>query len=132
MQLTLLRRIYRETACTRDSSVILWQIMNMRKQKPPPRAHIKQGLALLSLLALGGMAIAGPYGLLAWSENLQLLEQRTTRIAALKADKARLENLNLLLHPDHADPDLVGELLRSNLNVVHPNEVVLTLDESEG
>ena len=27
----------------------------------------------------------------------------------------------------HADPDLTGELLRSNLNVVHPDEVVMML-----
>ena len=90
---------------------------------------MKQGFALVLLLGLGGMAIAGPYGVLAWGENLQLLDQRTARIAALQADKARLENLNMLLHPDHADPDLVGELLRRNLNVVHPDEVVLTLDD---
>lgn len=96
----------------------------------PPKAHMKQGLALAMLLALGGLAIAGPYGVLAWSENLQLLEQRQARIAGLEADKARLENLNRLLHPDHADADLVGELLRSNLNVVNANEIVLTLDEN--
>ncbi|OYZ43953.1 MAG: septum formation initiator, partial [Novosphingobium sp. 16-62-11] len=27
--------------------------------------------------------------------------------------------------PRHADPDLVGELLRSNLNVAHPDELVI-------
>ena len=33
------------------------------------------------------------------------------------------------LHPDGADPDLVGELLRENMNVVHPDEIVITLDQ---
>jgi len=92
-------------------------------------AHGSQGLALGALLLLGGLAIAGPWGVLAWGENLQLLEQRTAQIAALRDEKARLENLNALLHPDHADPDLVGELLRRNYNVVHPDEIVLTLDD---
>jgi len=32
-----------------------------------------------------------------------------------------------LLDPRHADPDLTGELLRSNLNVIHPDEMVLLL-----
>ena len=31
------------------------------------------------------------------------------------------------LNPNSADPDLVGELIRKNLNVVHPDEVVILL-----
>ena len=88
-----------------------------------------QALALAALLVLGGLAIAGPHGLLAWNENLQLLEERQQRIVALRAEKARLENLNRLLNPAAADPDLVGELLRRNYNVVHPDELVLTLED---
>jgi cell division protein FtsB len=87
-----------------------------------------QGAALLCLLVLGGLAIAGPSGLLAWSENLQLRDQRQARIHSLKAEVAQLENRVELLDPESADPDMVGELLRSNLNVVHPDEVVLTLE----
>jgi hypothetical protein len=33
------------------------------------------------------------------------------------------------LDPRHADPDLAGELLRSNLNVVHPDEMVMLLNK---
>lgn len=80
------------------------------------------------LLLLGGLAIAGPSGFLSWSENLQLLDQRHAQIAALESDVATLQNRVALLDPAMADPDMVGELLRSNLNVVHPDEVVLTLD----
>ena len=36
-----------------------------------------------------------------------------------------------LLDPSGADPDLVGELLREKLNVVHPDEVVLTIDRAD-
>ena len=35
--------------------------------------------------------------------------------------------MHALLDPDHVDPDLSGELIRKNLNVVHPDEVVLEL-----
>ncbi len=87
-----------------------------------------QGLALSLLLLLTGLAIAGPSGLLAWNENRQMLEQRQARIASLTEQRDELKNRVDRLHPDHADPDLVGELLRENLNVVHPDEVVLTLE----
>lgn len=94
-----------------------------------PRQHITQGVALCILIALGGLAIAGPSGLLSWSENLQVLKQRQTRIAVLKEERAELKNRVALLDPDNTDPDLVGELLRSNMNVVHPDEIVIILDE---
>jgi cell division protein FtsB len=76
--------------------------------------------------------LAGPSGLLAWGENVALLEQRQDRIARLTAERDELENRVALLDLDHADPDLVGELLRRNLNVVHPDEVVLELEPPEG
>ncbi|MBX7493142.1 septum formation initiator family protein [Qipengyuania sp. 1NDW9] len=88
-----------------------------------------QNAALAVLLVLGGLAIAGPSGLLAWSENLRLLDQREAQLEALQKERAALENKVQLLHPDHADPDMVGELLRSQLNVVHPDEVVIKLDD---
>ena len=88
-----------------------------------------QGAALALLLLLGGLSIAGPSGVLAWSDNVRLLDERQTQITQLEADNARLTNLNSLLHPDHADKDLVGELLRSRQNVVHQDEIVLILDD---
>ena len=88
-----------------------------------------QSAALGALLVMGAIGIAGPSGLLAWSENLRLLDQREAQLAALQKERAALENKVALLHPEHADPDMVGELLRSQLNVVHPDEVVIKLDD---
>ena len=87
-----------------------------------------QGLALGCLLLLGGMAIAGPSGLLAWSENNRLLTQHQNELAQLRAQRDDLKNRVALLDPRHADPDLAGELLRSNLNVIHPDEMVMLLN----
>jgi len=92
---------------------------------------LTQGLALTVLLLIGGLSIAGPSGLLAWNENVQLLDQRQDRIATLSEERDRLQNRIALLNPDHADPDLTGELLRRDLNVVHPDEVVLTLEPQD-
>src|SRR5688572_14478776 len=85
--------------------------------------------ALGFLLVLAGLALAGPYGLLSWGENIALLEQRQDRIAALQAERDELHNLVTRLDPDHVDPDLATELVRRNLNVAHPDEYVLELEK---
>lgn len=92
------------------------------------RERLARGAAFACLVLLAGLALAGPSGVLAWSENLALLEKRQAQIAHLEADRDELRNRVALLDPRHADPDLVGELLRKNLNVAHPDEVVITLD----
>jgi cell division protein FtsB len=89
------------------------------------RLSRRAGIGLLLLMA--GWSIAGPSGLLAWSENLRLLDQRQKEVQQLTAQRDELKNRVALLDPRHADPDLTGELLRSNLNVVHPDEMVMML-----
>ena len=96
-----------------------------------PKEQMTQGLALAMLLLLMGLAIAGPSGLLAWGENTQLLEQRTAQIAALTEERDVLKNRVGLLNPLRADPDLVSEELRRNLNVLHPDEVVMALPKAD-
>lgn len=81
------------------------------------------------LLVLGALALVGPYGVLAWGENIALLEGREARIAELRADRDRLGNLVARLDPDHVDPDLATELVRKNLNVAHPDEYVIELEQ---
>lgn len=95
----------------------------------PPREHVKQGLALLLLVVLTVSAIAGPTGLLAWAENSDALEQRKARIAVLKEKRDALSNRVELLDPQGADPDLVSELVRKDLGVLHPDEIVITLED---
>jgi cell division protein FtsB len=89
------------------------------------RLSRRAGIGLLLLMA--GWSIAGPSGLLAWSENLRLLDQRQKEVQQLTAQRDEMKNRVALLDPRHADPDLTGELLRSNLNVVHPDEMVMML-----
>ena len=85
--------------------------------------------ALAFLLVLAGLALAGPYGLLSWGENIAVLEQRQDKIAALEAERDELQNLVTQLDPDNVDPDLATELVRRNLNVAHPDEYVLELEK---
>lgn len=94
-----------------------------------PSDPIKLSLALLLLLVLSGLAIAGPWGVLAWYENSAALEAREQQIAILTEELAALDNRVNLLDPRNADPDLAGELVRRNLGVLHADEVVVTLPE---
>ena len=97
--------------------------------RPPtsPREKLTQLGALGWLLLLGGLALAGPYGVLAWGESLSLLDKREKQIAAIEAENARLTNLVALLDPNHVDPDLSTELLRRDMNVAHPDEYIIDL-----
>lgn len=99
----------------------------LRNNPKLPRENFTQGLALMCLLAMGAFAVAGPSGVLAWSEQARMLESRQQELERLKTERDELHNRVDLLDPRHADPDLTGELLRSNLNVVHPDEMVMLL-----
>jgi len=94
------------------------------------REKLSRFAALGVLLVLAGLALAGPYGLLSWGENIAMLEQRQDRIATLEAERAELQNLVTQLDPDNVDPDLATELVRRNLNVAHPDEYVLELEKA--
>jgi cell division protein FtsB len=97
--------------------------------KSPGNAKLKQFLALCYLLGLGGLALAGPYGVLSWGENLSLLDKREAQIAQLEKQEADLRNRVALLDPRHVDQDMAGELIRSDLNVVHPDEYIYQLHD---
>ena len=93
------------------------------------REKVRQFGALGYLLLLGGLALAGPYGFVAWGENLSLLDKRDAQIKQLQKDRAELKNRVALLDPRHVDPDIAGELIRSDLNVVHPDEYIYQIHD---
>ncbi|HWU02663.1 MAG TPA: septum formation initiator family protein [Novosphingobium sp.] len=89
------------------------------------REGVAQGLALCSLLVMLALAVAGPSGLLAWGENRRLLSERKGEIEQLVKERDELRNRVALLDPKHSDPDLTSELVRKNLNVAHPDEMIM-------
>ena len=91
------------------------------------KERLVQGGTLALLLMMGLFVVAGPSGLIAWGENQRLLDQQNARLAELRLERDHLKNRVALLNPRSADPDLTGELLRSNLNVAHPDEMVMLL-----
>src|SRR3954453_3604996 len=92
----------------------------------PGRAIIREKFsqfgALGYLLLLGGLALAGPYGVLSWGESKRALEDRQHRIALLAHQRDELRNRVALLNPNSVDPDLSAELVRRDLNVARPDE----------
>lgn len=84
-------------------------------------------LAILLLMMFAGYAVLGSNGILAWGDYSRALKQRQHQLAAVEAERDRLKNRVDLLDPRHADPDMVDELVRRELNVTHPDEVVVPL-----
>ena len=83
------------------------------------------GLVLIAFF--GAYAVLGPNGMLAYGDYQRQLAKRERAYLALDQRRAVLKNRVQLLDPDHANPDMVDEMTRKELNVVHPDEVVVPL-----
>lgn len=73
-------------------------------------------------------AVMGPNGLLAFKDVRHDVEVRSVELAALEKHRAEINNRVKLLDPKGADPDLVEEQLRKQLNVARPDEIIVPLD----
>lgn len=92
------------------------------------RRMIWPALALLVVGNFAGYAVAGPNGLLAWGGYHRDLNERKVELAKLEAEKARLKHRSALLDPRKADPDMADELVRRDLGLVRPDEVIVPLN----
>lgn len=84
-------------------------------------------MALAVMAFFGVYAMVGANGLLAFSDYKAKLAKRERVFAALEARREMLRNRVALLDPRHANPDLVDELVRKELNVAHPDEVIFPI-----
>ncbi|WNO55045.1 FtsB family cell division protein [Stakelama saccharophila] len=84
--------------------------------------------AIVSMVFFGYYAVLGPNGVLAYRDYQHQLAQREARYARLDAERADLRNRKKLLDPRHVNPDLADELVRKELNVVHPDEKIIPLN----
>ena len=75
----------------------------------------------------GAYAVFGANGLFAYGDYQRQLARREKVYSALDGRRAVLRNRVALLDPDHANPDMVDEMTRKQLNVVRPDEVVVPL-----
>ena len=85
-------------------------------------------LALIVVGTFAGHAVAGPNGILAWGGYHRALVERRAELAQLEQQRAQLRHRSNLLDPRKADPDIADELVRKDLGLVRPDEVIVPLD----
>jgi cell division protein FtsB len=87
-------------------------------------------LAFLIIANFVGYALVGDNGVLSWGDYRRQKAERAVVLAELEAEKAQLARRAHLLDPRSADPDLVEELVRRDLGLVRPDEVIIRTDEA--
>jgi cell division protein FtsB len=92
------------------------------------RRSAAPALALIVVGTFAGHAIAGPNGILAWGGYHRALKERQAELAQLEQEKAQLKHRSALLDPRKADPDMADELVRKDLGLVRPDEVIVPLN----
>jgi cell division protein FtsB len=89
------------------------------------------GLPAIALIAMGFFgyyAVLGPNGVFALREFKNQVKARTVEYQALDKHRAEIRNRVNLLDPSKgADPDMVEELVRKQLNVARRDEVIVPL-----
>ncbi len=75
-------------------------------------------------------AISGNTGLVAWQEYKVERAVAEAQAAQVHADKLALVREVKLLDPAHVDPDYADELVRRNLGVVRPDEIIVPLPDT--
>lgn len=85
-------------------------------------------LAVIVVGTFAGHAIAGPNGILAWGSYHRALQQRQSELIQIEREHAQLKHRSDLLDPKKADPDIADELVRKDLGLVRPDEVIIPLD----
>jgi cell division protein FtsB len=98
-----------------------------RKKKSLVKSYLGPGLALITLLGIATYALLGPTGIIAWTDYRAALKQRSQELDVLEKERDALRNRQRLLDRNNVDPDLAGELMRRELNVVAPDEVVVPM-----
>ena len=93
------------------------------------RRSAAPALALIVVGTFAGHAIAGPNGLLAWGGYHRALNERKAELVWLEEEKVQLRHHSALLDPRKADPDMADELVRKDLGLVRPDEVIVPLDQ---
>jgi cell division protein FtsB len=98
-----------------------------KKNTPLVQSVLVPALALLALLGIATYALLGPTGIIAWTDYKAAYKDRSQELVVLEKERDALRNRQRLLDRDNVDPDLAGELMRRDLNVVAPDEVVVPM-----
>ena len=89
-------------------------------------------LGVLIIANFLGYAVMGDNGVLSWGDYRRIKAERAVELAQLEAERERLAQRVRLLDPQRADPDLAEELVRRELGLVRPDEVIIEIDDVVG
>ncbi|MBX9814734.1 MAG: septum formation initiator [Proteobacteria bacterium SG_bin5] len=84
-------------------------------------------LALGVIAFFAGYALVGANGVFAYGDYKRQLVKREKILKLLEHRRMVLQNRVALLDPRHANPDMVDEQVRRQLNLAHPDEVIVPL-----
>ncbi len=90
-------------------------------------AAIVPSIALLVIGNFAAYALFGANGILALGDYRAQLGQRSAELKVLEVERARLAHRVALLDPKKADPDMADELIRKDLGLARPDEVILPM-----
>lgn len=96
-----------------------------RSPIPIIRSALLPALALLVIGNFAVYAIGGPNGLFALGDYRHQLAERSARLARVEAERERLRHKVALLDARHVDPDMADELVRRDMGLTRPDEVIL-------
>ena len=82
------------------------------------------GLALTGYFAYH--LVEGDRGLRAWVHRTEELRQAREALTSASAERSALEHRVSHMRPDHIDPDLLDSQVRKTLDLVSPDEIVIT------
>ena len=85
-------------------------------------------LGVLVIANFVGYAVVGDNGILSWGDYRRAKAERALQLAELEQERDRLTHRAGLLDPRNADPDLVDEMVRRDLGLVRPDEVIIEMD----
>ena len=86
-------------------------------------------IAFLIIANFLGYAVVGSNGILSLGDYRRMKAERSVELAELQEEKVRLARRSELLDPRRADPDLADELVRSELGVIRPDEVIINIED---
>ena len=93
------------------------------------RRALLPAIGLLIIANFLGYAVVGPNGILSWGDYRRMKQERMVQLARLNEQREALAHRAMLLDPGKADPDLADEMVRGQLGLVRPDEVVIPIKE---
>ena len=92
------------------------------------RSAAAPAIGTLVIAFFGGYALVGPNGVMAYGDYSRSLAKRQAVLADLQKRQGALAKKVSLLDPRKANPDMVDEMVRKELGVAHPDEIIIPLN----